>query len=447
MNSLKQSLNALREISSTIYQEYIPVIDDSTDISAFATPILEFPVVYNEFCDVLVNKLVYSQFETMTFNNPLRVLEGDRIPLGYAGEHVYTNPAQARGFNVNDFAGLLFKYEADVKVEYHTVNSDVQYCVTVARQQLKKAMTSWDNLAEFITQLSNSLYNGCYIDEFRWTKNIISGAYKENRGVIQTISAISSADTAKAFIEKARELFLNFQLPSTSYNAWAKNGGAGRPITTWSRPEDIVMVVRNDIRAKLDVEVLASAFNIDRTTLLGNIITVDNFDAYDDEGTKVFDGSAIVGGLFDRAWFKIKTQDMFMENFYNANNRTMQYYLNVIRMYNMSLFANGVIFATSQPTVEATKLEFIEENPTVVAGNKITLNVKTTPFTANPTLSYSSSNTSYATVGAQTGKYIEVTGAGAGTAVITVTDGTHSDTINVVVTAAPTEPLTEAPTE
>lgn len=436
MNSLKQSLNAIREISSTIYHEYIPVIDDSTDISAFATPLFEYPVVYNEFCDVLVNKLVYSQFETMTFNNPLRVLDGDRIPLGYAGEHVYTNPAKARGFNVNDFAGLLVKYESDTKVEYHAVNSDIQYCVTISRQQLKKAMTSWDNLANFITQLSNSLYNGAYIDFFRYTKNIISGAYKENRAVIQTISAVSSADTAKAFVEKARELFLNFQLPSTEFNAWAKNGGAGRPITTWTRPEDIVMIVRNDIRAKLDVEVLASAFNIDKTTLLGNIITVDNFDSYDDEGVKVFDGSAIVGMLADKAWFKIKTQDMFMENFYNPNNRTMQYYLNVIRMYNMSLFANGVIFATALPTVPATELKFVETAPSVKAGDDIVLHVESTPFTANPTLSYSSSSTTYATVGSETGKYITVTGKAAGSATITVSDGTHSATVSLTVTSA-----------
>ncbi len=436
MNSLKQSLNAIREISSTIYHEYVPVIDDSTDISAFAQPLFDYPVVYNEFCDALVNKLVYSQFETMTFNNPLRVLEGDRIPLGYAGEHVYTNPAQARGFNVNDFAGLLVKYEADVKVEYHTVNSDIQYCVTIARQQLKKAMTSWDNLANFITQLSNSLYNGAYIDMFRYTKNIISGAYKENRGVIETITAVTSEATAKAFVEKARELFLNFQLPSDSYNAWAKNGGAGRPIITWTRPEDIVMIVRNDIRAKLDVEVLASAFNIDRATLLGNIITVDNFDSYDDDGTKVFDGSAIVGMLADKAWFKIKTQDFWMDNFYNPNNRTMQYYLNVQRMYNMSLFANGVIFATSAPTVPATALEFVETSASVKAGEDIVLHVKTTPYTANPTLTYTTSADTYADVGSETGKYITVTGVAAGSATITVTDGTLSDTLSVTVTAA-----------
>ena len=436
MNSLKQSLNALRELSSTIYHEYVPVIDDDTDISAFAEPIMSYPVVYNEFCDVLVNKLVYSQFETMTFNNPLRVLEGDRIPLGYAGEHVYTNPAQARGFNVNDFAGLLIKYEADVKVEYHTVNSDVQYCVTIARQQLKKAMTSWENLAEFITQLSNSLYNGCYIDEFRWTKNIISGAFKENRAVYDKITAVTDEATAKAFVEKARNYFLNFQLPSSEYNAWAKNGGAGRPITTWSRPEDIVLIVRNDIRSKIDVQSLAAAFNLPYADFLGNVITVDNFDAYDDDGNQVFDGSAIVGGIFDKSWFKIKTQDMYMENFYNANNRSMQYYLNVIRMYNMSLFANGVIFATADPTVAATALAFVETAPEVTAGEDIILHVVTTPFTANPTLSYTSSATTYATVGAETGKYITVTGASAGSSTITVTDGTNTATVTVTVNAA-----------
>lgn len=435
-NSLKQSLNALRELSSTIYHEYVPVIDDATDISAFAQPIFDFPVVYNEFCDVLVNKLVFSQFQTMTFNNPLRILEGERVPLGYSGENVYTNPAKARSFNVDDFAGLLMKYEADTKVEYWTVNTDIQYCVTISRSQLKKAMTSWDNLASYITQLSNSLYNGAYIDFFRYSKNIISGAFKENRAVYEKITAITSEATAKAFIEKARELYLNFQLPSSEYNAWAKNGGAGRPIITWTRPEDIIVIIRNDIRAKIDVNVLAEAFNMDRTQLLGQMITVDNFDAYDDEGTKVYDGSDIVGMIADKAWFKIKTQDFFMENFYNPNNRTMQYYLNIQKGYNMSLFANGVIFATDDPSVTATALEFVETSASVKAGDDIVLHVKTTPYTANPTLTYTTSADTYADVGNETGKYITVTGVAAGSATITVTDGTLSDTISVTVTAA-----------
>ena len=436
MDGLKTSLNKLREISSDIYQKYIPILDADTDISQFANPIMSVPVVMNEFCDVLVNKLVYSQFESKTFNNPLRVLEGESLPLGYAGEHVMVNRAKGRKFNVNDFAGLLFKYESQVKVEYFAINSDLQYPVTISREQLKKAMTSWSNLAEFITSLSNSLYNGCYIDEFNFTKNIISGAFKENRAQYKKITAVTDEATAKAFVEEARKLFLNFQLPSTKYNAWAKNGGEGDPITTWSRPEDIVLIIRNDIRAKIDVQSLAQSFNLAYADFLGNVITVDDFDVYDDEGNQIYDGSGIVGMIADKSWFKIKTQDMYMESFANPNNRTIQYYLNVIRGYNMSLFANGVIFSTTDPTVAATALEFIETAPEVTEGEDIILHVKTTPFTANPTLTYTTSADTYADVGSETGKYITVTGVAAGSATITVTDGTHSATVTVTVNAA-----------
>ena len=438
-NSLKQSLNALRELSSTIYHEYVPIIDDATDISAFADPIMNYPEVYNEFCNVLVNKLVYSQFEAKTFNNPLQILDGDRIPLGYAGEEGYVNPSKGRGFNVNDFAGLLIKYEADVKIQYQVLNSDLQYCVTVSRSQLKKAFTSWGNLEEFITSLANSLYNGAYIDMFRFTKNIISGAYRDNKAIYTTVSAVSSEDTAKALVEKARELFLNFQLPSIEYNSWSKNDGAGKPITTWTNPEDIVLIIRNDVRSKLDVQSLASAFNISYADFMGRVITVDNFDVYDDDGTKVFDGSNIVGGIFDKSWFRIKTQDMFMENFYNPNNRTMQYFLNVIRMYNFSLFANHTLFVTSAPSVATTKIDYLETSPEVTAGEKIRLHIKTTPFTANDTITFTSGTVAKATVEKIDNRTVEVTGVAAGSSVITASNGAATPvtaTITVTVNAA-----------
>ena len=436
-NSLVTSLNAIREISSEIYHRYVPIIDENTDIATFANPIMEYPVVYNEFQEALVNKLVYTQFQMKSFRNPLVILEGDALPLGHGGENIYVNPAKGRQFNVNDFAGLLVSYEADVKVEYLTLNMDTQYCVTFTRQQLKKAFRSWGDLEEFINGLSNSLYNGAFIDEWRFTKELVSSAYKNNMIQYSTISAVSSADTAKAFVEKARELYLNFQTPSTSYNAWAKVGGAGKPVTTWTKPEDIVILIRNDVRAKMDVEVLASAFNMDKTQLLGQMLSVDNFDVYDDEGTKVFDGSAIVGMIADKAWFKIRRQDMFMDSFYNPNNRTIQYYLNLIKMYRFSLFANAVLFVTSAPEVIATAVKFAGgATGTVVEGAKLKDTVITTPFQANGTLTIASSASGKATA-TITGKSVEITGVDDGSANITVTaaDGVTA-TKAVTVTAA-----------
>ena len=317
------------------------------------------------------------------------------------------------------------------------INSDVQYPVTFSRQQLKKAFVSWGDLETFIDGLSNALYNGAFIDEFRFTKLIVSDAYKDNKAqIISDLSAVSNGDTAKAFVEKARELFLNFQLPSSNYNAWAKVGGEGKPIVTWTNPEDIVMLVRNDIRAKLDVEVLASAFNMDKTTLMGNIITIDNFDVYDDDGVKIFDGSAILGGIFDKSWFRIKKQDMFMDSFYNPNNRSIQYYLNVVKMYNYSLFANGVILATTAPTSPITALKFKETAPEVATTEEITLHLEATPAYGNTPVTFESGTVGKATVTKVDDRTVKVKGVAAGTSVITAKAGSVTGTVTVTVKGA-----------
>ena len=334
---LKDSLNAIREMSikdGKAYHQYVPIIDNTTDINAWGAPILSTPVVMNEFMSMLVNRIAYTMFEAKYFRNPLQVLEGDAIPLGQIGQEMYINPAKGRKYNVNDFAGLLQKYEADVKVQYQEVNMDLQYPVTVSRHALKKAFVSWDALERFIGEIANSLYNGAYIDEYTYTKMLVSNAYRENVGQIEVVSAPTTEGLAKEFVTKARTLFLNFQTPSTSYNAWAKNDTTGgRPVKTWTLPEDIVFLIRNDIRAYIDVNILASSFNISKADLMGRILPIDNFDIYADDETKIFDGSGILGIIADKSWFRIRRQELFLDEFYNANNRTWQYYLNLTKLY------------------------------------------------------------------------------------------------------------------
>lgn len=437
---LKNSLNKIRQISSDIYHQYVPILEDDTDISSLASPVLTVPEVYNEFCNALVNRIVYTQIVTKTFNNPLRGLEGNVMPLGYAGQEIYVNPAKGRQYNPDDFAGILQKYEADVKVQYLIKNMDIQYCLTVIRTKLKEAFVSWENLDSFITGLTNSLYNGMYIDEFKWTKALVSSAYKGNLVNVETVSSpLTSVDLAKSFTTKARELFLNFQMPSTSYNAWSKVGGSGRPITTWTDPEDIVILIRNDVRAYMDVEVLANAFQIDKAVLLGNIYPVDNFDVYDDEGNKIFDGSNLFGMIADRNWFKIKPVDQFMENGYNANNRAMQYFLNNIKMYEFSLFANAVVFATSEATVNPTQIKFKRNGEYIttlaVGDTPIDVEVETVPYSANASITYASSAAAKATVAKKNSqnKVITITGVADGDANITGTVGEVTGTLAVTV--------------
>lgn len=358
---LRTSLNSIRETSiqnNTLYHRYVPEILPTSDIGSFASPILDNPNVMNEFMNVLVQRIVYTQVDIKLFNNPLRVLEGDRIPLGSIGQEIFINPARGRKFNVDDFAGLLAKYEADVKVQYHHLNSDLQYCVTITRAKLKDAFVSWSTLENFIDGLTQSLYNGAYIDQYNMTKGLVSSAYASNQVRVEVISNPNTEALAKEFITKARTMFLNMQTPTPDFNAWRQVGGYGRDILTWSNPEDIVFLVRNDIGAYMDVNILAQTFNIDRSVLLGNIIYVNNFNEYDNEGKLIFDGSNIVGMIADKSWFRIKEQETTMDEFYNANNRTWQYYLNCVRMYSYSLFSNRSGFCNCTSKCSSNRNEF-----------------------------------------------------------------------------------------
>lgn len=432
----KVALNEIRETSiqnDTLYAKSIDQVKDDTDIQAWARPILSNQTIMNEFFSMLVQRIIYTQIDVRLFNNPLQILEGDTMPLGSLGQEIYTNPIRGRLFNIDDFAGLLARYEADVKVQYMHLNSDIQYPVTITRAKIVDAFTSWENLNRFVDSITNALYNGAYIDRFNMTKELVTSAYAGNNVQIKTISAVTSEATAKAFVKEARNLYKLFRFPSSNYNAWNKVGGYGRELLTWTNPEDVVFLIRADVSTELDVDVLASAFHMDKTDLMGRIIDVDNFDVYEGD-TKVLDGSNIIGIMCDKSWFRIKTREITMDEFYNPNNRTWQFYLNDVRMYQYSLFANAVVFATQMPDVKATDIEFIgEDSYELEEGAKMRVKVATTPVNATSSTTFTSATPGVVSVEKISDREVEITGvdANATAVTITATNNSHTDTISV----------------
>lgn len=434
---LRTSLNAIRETAiedNTLYGRQIDLITPTTDISALSTKLFDNPELMNQFLNMLCKKIVYTQVVNYKlFNNPLAFLEGEQMPLGAIGEEIFINPAEGRDFNVDDFAGLLAKYEADVKVQYMHLNSDKQYPVTITRAKLKDAFTSWSNLENFINGITQSLYNGAYIDRYNFTKALVAQAYRDNTAIISVIDEPNSEAKAKQFLTLARTYYLNMQEPTSEFNAWRKVGGYGKDVLTWTDADDIVFLIRNDIGAYLDVNILAQTFNIDKAKLLGRVKYVQDFTVRDKSGNVVIDGSNILGIMCDKKWFRIKNQETTMDEFYNANNRTWQMYLNDVNMYQYSLFCNSVIFGTAQPQVPITALSVSSETVTVDPEASVNVTVSTTPAQANtPEITVASSDSTKATAQIS-GRTVTITGVATGTATITLTAGNVTKTIAVTV--------------
>lgn len=354
-SGLQTALNKMREMSvdnGSIYHQYVPLVTESTTIGEFGAPIIDSQNVnvLNDFVGLL-KKVIYTAVYSKTFNNPLAELEGDRMPLGQFIEDTYCNPQPGRAFSVNDFSGLLEKYSAQVATQILSVNSDVQFPVTITREKIRNAFQSWTNLESFVSSLINSLYNGAYVLRYNQTKGLVLAAFNAGNVKYEVITNPTDEATAKALVRKMRADYSKMQIPSTKYNAWQDVKGEGAfALKTWSDPQDIVVLISADVEALVDVDVLAAAFNMSKADFLGRVIVVDDFSQYDNDGNLAVDGSMIKAMICDRAWFKIKTQDFAMDEFYNANNRTWQYYLNDVRMVNYSLFANAKVYTTSEPT-------------------------------------------------------------------------------------------------
>ena len=439
---LQTALNQIRETlvaDNKVYQEQIPLVEHYTSSQVYGQSLLALPSdLRNKFIQSLVNRIAYTKFQMDYFENPLRELANDELPLGAIGQDIYVNPARGRVYNIDDFAGLLAKYESDVKVEYNELNFDVQYPVTIIRKELEKAFTSWGDFENFLMGISQSLYNGAYIDDYNYTRKLITNAYLNNNVQMETFTfsnpAAPTETELKNLLARLRQAYLDFQAPSTDYNAWKKVGGYGRSIVSWSNPRDIHVFLSNKLASDIDVNVLASAFNIDKADLMGRVHYVPDFDVKDSEGNVIGDGSKIYAFICDRRWFKIRDKDMFMDEVYNANNRSWQSYLNVIKSFNYSLFANGLMLVGEVPTINVSSMVVDKATVSVAESATATVQITTTPFNANETISVVSSAEGKATA-TISGKTITITGVDAGSATITASTASGaSATIAVTVT-------------
>ena len=375
----------------------------------------------NEFVTNLINRIALTIVRNKSFNNPLAIFKKGSVPLGTDIQDIYENPAEAEAYEYSNtaMAKLLTITDPDTHVAYYRRNRKDLYTKTITREGLQGAFVSWEKFEDYISAITTSLYSGNYISEFNYTKQLIDGAYDNGKVIVETVNAVTDASSAKAFVKKARALYSKLKFPSSNYNAYSKFSGAKGTITTWTDENRIVLIVKSDVMAEVDVEVLAAAFNIDSAKLMGRIVEVDSFE--NDE---------IQAVLCDEAWLQIYDNILRFDEFYNARVMAWNEYLHAWGTFAICPFANAVVLATAQPK-PATAISV--SNVSVAKNATANVTVTLTPSDATTDLTYLSDNETVFTVS----PLGVVTGVGAGSGTLTVkTDNGLSDTATVTVTGA-----------
>lgn len=327
-------MNAIRDNATPSYQERIPAATRD-NIAAVANPLLNYSATTNEFLSALVNRIALTVVRNRDLRNPLAVLKQGDIPLGKDIEEVWTNPAEAEHFDPTATT-LLTRKLSDTKTIFHRLNRQDKYKVSISNPQLRQAFVSWESLGNLIDSIINSLYSGNYLDEFILCKNTLAQAITDNAIKTKTVSAVADEATAKAFITTARQYFRNFSFPSSNYNAYTPAQGE-KPVITWTPSEDIRFIIRSDIEAITDVNVLASAFNMGKAEFLGQTLVVDDFGSADN----------CIAMMFDKSYTQIYDNYREMTEFYNGETLTYNYYYHVWQTYSVSTLCNAVAFITA----------------------------------------------------------------------------------------------------
>lgn len=340
--------NAVRSMMSTSEQEIMPLAND-TNITMISDIMLNanYKPMLNNFINTLINRIGLTIVRNKAFNNPLSIFKKGAIPLGTDIQDIYTNPAKAQDyeFSDNEMGKLLKITDPDTKVAYYRLNRKNKYPVTISRQLLANAFTSWDKFNDMITSITNSLYSGNFIDEYNLTKQLVSEAFKQNRVITKVMTKPTDKVSGEDFLVELKNLYDLMQLPSSEYNSYSKFDATGKTITTWTSPDRIAIIMRADVVNQVSVKTLAGVFNLSEAEIQGRLYKVDKFD---DE--------AILGVVCDEAWLQIYDNLFQFDEFYNASVMAWNEFLHVWQTYAICPFANAVCLSTKESPIKLTNM-------------------------------------------------------------------------------------------
>jgi len=265
-------LNVIRSNASLTYQDAIDEVHDVSDIPKVGDSIMGNPTLQNEFINALVNRIGLVLTTSAVFNNPYSMLKKGVLEFGDSVEEIFIGLAKVTAYSANiAHKRELKRYASDVKSAFHVTNWRVMYPLTIEKEQLKRAFLSADGVERLITDLINQVFVAAQYDEFLLFKYMLIKGVNEGSILTEQITATDIKDYAVKF----RSLSNDFTFLSSKYNyAGVRNN---------TPKEDQYIFMNSDFNASFDVEVLASAFNMDKADFMGKLLLIDDFTSFDNE--------------------------------------------------------------------------------------------------------------------------------------------------------------------
>lgn len=289
--------------------------------------------LYNQFMSAFINLIGQQRVHNQLWKNPLTVFKDQKLMYGSTIQESAVKWIQAHAYD--DASEELLKLKRpEAQVWYHTVNREDKYTVSVVRDELIQAFHDEYGLNRLINAIMNAPINSDNYDEFNLMMNLIS-EYEHNWGFYkQHVSALPTDEaTGKEFLTSLRAYANKLNYPSTQYNAADVN------VPVFANREELVLIIDAETDASVDVNTLASVFNLDKADIKYRKVVVPSIPV---------DGAFAL--LTTDAFFVVCDKVYQMDNFYNPDTLATTYFLHHWEVVSASPFVPAILFTTKEGT-------------------------------------------------------------------------------------------------
>lgn len=348
-------LNVIRQNASYDYQQNVPVVTTSNDIPKVGEVIYGTPAFANQFINALVNRIAIVRTQSATFNNPYSILKKGYLEFGETVEDIFVSIAKAVDFSAEKASAREFKRTIpDIRSAFHVMNWRVMYPVTIQDEDLRQAFLSMDGVTSLIAKIVDSVYTAAEYDEFLMFKYLLIKSI--SHGKMKPVALGATMNDAAVEFRGASNI-LPFM--SSEYNEAA--------VKTNTPKDRQVIFMDARYNAQYDVNVLASAFNMDKADFMGRLFLIDNWSDFDNDRFDVIrensDGiekitadelalmEKVKAVILDENWFQVYDNNNKFTEKYVASGMYWNYFYHTWKTISSSPFANAIVFVESDATI------------------------------------------------------------------------------------------------
>ena len=350
-------LNTIRANAPQEYQDLVPNVDDATMLPKVGETLVGYPALANHFLTALMNRIALVKVKSATFNNAYSQLKKGYLEFGETVEEVFVGIAKAREFSVEKAEKREFKRTLpDVRTAFHVMNWQVQYPVTIQQADLRQPFMSVDGVQDLIAKIIDAVYTANEYDEYLLFKYLMIKAI--TKGKMHPVSFDSSNIKNAGVSFRGMSNKLTFM--SNKFNA---DG-----VTTSTPKSDQYIFMDSTFNAQYDVEVLASAFNMERADFIGRLMLIDDWATFDNDRFDVIREACdmieevtkeelaimknVKAVLVDKEWFQIYDNTIQFTETQVASGLYWNYFLNVWKTVSSSPFSNAIVFVSNDADIE-----------------------------------------------------------------------------------------------